>query len=255
MFTIAGTVLWIILDLGMFLMTTPPAFPPWLWYGFLIAGLIVGIVALIGELRDRKADAAEMAGLKAGQNALAGAALKNLEAGSNLALLVEKLEGLTDTHGKPLAITIEMANEKIERLAAKVYRHDAIFWGVLDPNDKRALTTTLIGLGPHSVTVVPDANMDCCELARDIKGCFKEARWTLAPVQLTGTYWSAGASGLSAIFKFGREALQQPIVSALSLAAHGQCMGIGSGPPSPSEGEKSDVTVIVGPKRIHYDDD
>ena len=167
----------------------------------------------------------------------------------------EQLRAITDTTGAPVARTIEVADREIERLAAKVYRHEAIFWGVLDPEDKRVLTTTLIGLGSHSVTVVADANMDCRELARDFKKCFRDAGWSVAPVQLTGSYWSAGASGLSALFKSGRETLQRPIVSALSAAAHGQCTGMGGGPAPTSSDDRSDVTIIVGPKRMHYDDE
>jgi hypothetical protein len=99
MFSVAGLVGWIILDLGMFLVTTPPTLSPWLWYGFLVMGLVVGVLALIGEVRDRKADAKRDADLKAGQeqhsrehDILAGAAVKGLETGANLALLVHKLE-------------------------------------------------------------------------------------------------------------------------------------------------------------------
>jgi hypothetical protein len=120
MFTIAGLVGWIILDLGMFLVTTPPALSPWLWYGFLVVGLIVGVLALIGEIRDRNANAREMAELKAGQDALAGAALKTLETSSNMALLVQRLEGLTNTHGAPIVTTIEMATSKIEGLEQQI---------------------------------------------------------------------------------------------------------------------------------------
>ena len=255
MFTIAGLVGWIILDLGMFLVTTPPTLPPWLWYGFLGLGLIVGVLALIGEIRDRKADARRDAELKAGQaqhsrehDILAGA---DLNLGANLALLVQKLEGVTNTHGAPIVKTIEMATEKIERLEAKVSRHDAIFWGALDRDDKEHLTAVLSRLGPHSVRIVADANTDCVELARDLKACFKEAAWPIDGVPLTGTYQAAGASGLSVVFRYGSEAIQRPLVEALSAVAHGQCSGLGNGP---SDTPNPDVSITIGPKRLHYDD-
>jgi hypothetical protein len=173
-----------------------------------------------------------------------------LEALGTLAIF-ERLRDVTQTTGQPIARTYEIATEKIERLEAKVSRHDAIFWGALDRDDRAHLTAVLSRLGPHTVRIVADTNTDCQELAHDLKTCFKEAAWPIVNVPLTGTYQSAGASGLSVVFKYGCEGIQQPLVEALSMAVHGQCSGLGSGP---SDTPSPDVSITIGPKRLHYDD-
>lgn len=263
MLTAIVPALWILFDVLICLRTgyMTGAFPRWEWWTWLISGLALAALSIFAQWREGKKHDAKMAELKAGQqrqfeeNEIFAAAHLKLDTNiGKLGFAVASLQGVTNTSGAPVVTTIEMATQKIERLEAKVFRHDAIFWGVLDPDDKRTLTTTLVGLGPHSVTVVAHANMDCCELARDIKNCFRDAGWSIAPVQLTGSYLTAGASGLKVIFKSGREALQEPIVSALCAAAHGQCQGIGGGPPPSASDDRSDVTIIVGPKRIHYED-
>lgn len=126
MFAIVATILWIVLDVSMFLLTTP-VLPTWEWWGFLGAGFVLGVAALIGEISDRKEHKKEIAEILKGQaqhseehEILAGAAIKTLETSSNIALLVQKLEGLTNTHGAPVVTTIEMATTKIEAMQQEI---------------------------------------------------------------------------------------------------------------------------------------
>jgi hypothetical protein len=227
------------------------------------SGAIFAVVALIFEhfdirQKDREAAAVRETHLKEMgeiKERLAAASAKSDAKLDIVTILgVERVRGLQDvtqTTGEPISKTIESATQKIERLEAKVSRHDAIFWGALDRDDREHLTAVLSRLGPHSVQIVADTNTDCVELARDLKACFKEAAWSISSVPLTGTYQAASASGLSVVFKYGCEGIQRSLVEALSMAVHGQCSGLGSGPsgtPSP------DVSITIGPKRLHYDD-
>jgi hypothetical protein len=241
---------WIIFDIVVSVVTYP-LLPLGKWRVLVGSGAILVIATIIARILEFRGDQQVERRHTEEHELLASAAIKTLEMGSNFPLLVQRLENLTNTQGKPLVTTIEVANRKIERLESKVSRHDAIFWGALDRDDREHLTAVLSRLGPHSVRIVADANTDCVELARDLKACFKEAAWPIDGVPLTGTYQAAGASGLSVVFKYGCEEIQRPLVEALSAVAHGQCSGLGT---SPSDTPKPDVSIIIGPKRLHYDD-
>jgi hypothetical protein len=99
---------WILFDVLICLRTgymTGP-FPRWEWWVWLISGLALAALSIFSQWREGKKHERQMAELKEGQaqhtkehDILAGAALKTLDRGSNLALLVQKLEDLTNTHG------------------------------------------------------------------------------------------------------------------------------------------------------------
>jgi hypothetical protein len=120
---------WILFDVLICLRTgymTKP-FPPWEWWTWLISGLLLAGLSIYGQWRESKKHEREMAGLKAGQtqhsqehDVLASAALKTLDTGSNIALLVQRLENLTNTRGAPIVTTIEMATSKIEGLEQQI---------------------------------------------------------------------------------------------------------------------------------------
>jgi hypothetical protein len=72
-------------------------------------------------------------------------------------------------------------------LESEVDRYKQIFWRPLDADEKRQLTSTLVGLGRHSVAITANVNTDCTELARDLRECFEQAGWEIAKVPLTGS--------------------------------------------------------------------
>jgi hypothetical protein len=258
MFTILGLVGWIVLDVAMFLVTTPPRLSPWVWYGFLGVGLIVGVLALIGEIRDRGADAKRDADLKAGQeqhsrehDILAAAAIKTLEIGPNFALLVQKLEGFTNTHGAPIGETIAVANTTIETLQAEISDLKSMFWRRLTDVEKAGLRKRVAAIGSYKFRIRSAHPADCNELASDLAKVLDSAEWQRAEMPTHLEQFDldnrdlADTSGIRIVGKYPAD--DEPgakLLDALKPLIKG---GLGFGAPLYS-GDPADVVIFVGPK-------
>jgi hypothetical protein len=241
MLTAAATIFWIALDVFVSVVTAP-MMPSWAWWTILLGGVGLGALALVGDLCDRRSHAKEVAKLTEGQ-AEHSREHEILAQGS-----LRMLAAVTQTTGQPIDAVIEAANAKIARLEDKVSRQESIFWSPLTLDQRRRLTSQLIIAGKHSVRVTSHENTDCVEFARDLKDCFADAGWTVAPFPLTGTWLSAGASGLGVHFKTGAENFNQRHVFDEIVAAAGAAYGLTTDNP-----DQPDVSILVGTKRLRFD--
>jgi hypothetical protein len=142
--------------------------------------------------------------------------------------------------------------DRIKRMEVAIDKYRSILWQPLGEAEKKALSTTLAALGKHSVQITAHENTDCAELASDIRDCFELAGWSVRKIPLTGTYASVGASGFCQTTKNGADALHRPVQDALLGAVRGPIVGLQGGPPS--KPDMPDVSIVIGPKRIRYED-
>jgi len=239
---IAGAAGWIIFDVAVSILTYP-LMSPATWWAFVISGAVLVIVTVVAQVLEYIEFQKDSAKHSMEHEALARGSIA----------VWEKLESITQTSGQPAIKTIEVAVQKIARLEDKVARHDAISWGAVNDEDKQRLIATLVGFGKHSVAITAHENSDCVELAHDLKDCFRRAGWEVSRIPITGTWASAGASGFSLATTASLDMLHRPLLEALLGAARGPISGIAGGPP-PIE-PQPDFYILVGPKRVHYDDD
>ena len=238
MFAIVATVLWIILDVAMFLLTTP-MLPTWQWWGFLCAGFVLGVAALIGEIVDRKEHKKEITDLKTGQ--AQHSYEHDVLAGANIQIL-ERLQSATNTTGAPIVTTIEIATEKIQSLQTEVANLSAMFWRSPNEIEAKQLEEALSEIGRHSVKFSTHENTDCSRFARNLMAIFTLADWRVSGLH-TGIDDRLGATG---ILVRGKETLDlaSKIADAIRTATNANCAALVTlGPEEPW-----DVAITIAPK-------
>jgi hypothetical protein len=168
----------------------------------------------------------------------------------------QELRGVTNTTDQSVVTTIEVATTKIAQLEGKLSRIEERSWVPLGSEEKAHLRSRLERHSGHRVQVVAHENPDCVELAHDIKECFRDARWHVRQVPITGSWSASGAHGLQVNGITETEALCREVQDALMDTMRGVTVGklIDGRPPAPSEPDLPEVFIVVGTKKVLADD-
>lgn len=145
----------------------------------------------------------------------------------------------------------------VSEVESKLARYDQMFWKPLEPADKERLVASLVGLGVGrvgklSALITANENTDCRELAIDLRDCFEKAGWAVAKIPLSGTWGSAGVSGFLLRQMKLPGAFNRIVFEAVQTAVRGPIQGLTLEPEVINE-PRYNVSILIGPKRIHYD--
>jgi hypothetical protein len=121
-----------------------------------------------------------------------------------------------------------------------------MFWQTLTHVQKKQISESLqVVRDGHNVSFGSHENVDCQQLAVDLKECFKNAGWRVQDkLQLTGRWDTLGATGITL---FGKE---EKLLNAVSQAiSENTQLPIRMQNDLPSE-SAIDISVLVGTKQL-----
>lgn len=254
MVTIFASVLWILFDVAAWLLTTP-MMPPGEWRAICLLGGAVAMLALIGAFYDRaaaqraeKQHTDEMRGLRE-QLIMQGGFQQGAVAvmGQSLMRLEGRVEAVPETNviSQEFKAELESYRNKIKELQEANSQFTKLLWVPLTMTQNMQLRSDLLLLGTkYSIRISHHENTDCGVVARDIRAVFRESGWTISPLPATGTWETAGASGILAMSKHGNpigHTVKNLLVKTLGTGALST--------ETLSTNDPCDVLVIIGPKQ------
>jgi hypothetical protein len=260
MLAIIATVGWILFDVYFCLRTAPDSMSVPMWWTLLIGGVGLGVVALIGEIWDRKSHNDEvrdlnskLIDLKQGQTGHTDEIATVAKGSIAILAKLDHLAGITQTSGQSVSTTIDVAAIRLTLLESKLARIEERDWIPMDTDSKSVLASKLGVFHGHIVQVVSHENPDCQGLAEDFKDCFRKAEWHVRDVPLTGSWAASGASGIQVSGWTPTETLCRATADALHdvTRARSGVSTVIDGRPMPDEAGMPEVIVVVGTKKVH----
>lgn len=254
MVTIFASVVWILFDVAAWLLTAP-MMPLGEWRAICLTGGALAVLALIGAFHDRvtaqraeKKHADEMRGLR--EQLLAQDGFQR-GAVAFMGQSLMRLEGRADAAPQANVISqefkaeLESYRDKIRDLQEANSQFTKLLWVPLTMTQKMQLRSDLLLLGArYSIRISHHENTDCGVVARDIREVFRESGCAISPLPVSGTWETAGASGILAMSKHGNpigHAVKNLLVKTLKTGAMSS--------ETLSNNDPCDVLVIVGPKQ------
>jgi hypothetical protein len=247
MLAILAAVAWIVLDVIMTLITSPPI-PPWQW-NFIVygGGLVVlftiaaGLYNFFQERKEKKNSAVQMTGLREQLIKQEGMIMGM---GISVNRTHERLVKETETKPDP-SEALRSAISELSESQKQLSGYEAILWRPPTYEERKDIVERLMQIGRHSVYIAHTGQQDCYEFAAELAGMFQEARWSVWPIRPEADPKAHGTRSIEFVGKDENRLLIRSVSDALlGLTKQSGCMT------SALYAGATDVMIKIGPRKM-----
>lgn len=234
---IGATAGWIAFDVVVSVVTYP-LMPRCEWWALVGSGAVLVLLTIASEIMNYVEHQRDEARHTSEHVAIASGTLG----------VFDRLRELTQMTGQPDDRVIETATSKILSLEMQVNDLTTMFWRRLNERDIEMLRVLLGNFHHKTVRIVPEAQMDCRELAGDLNRAFTAAGWVRDDIGLNDTVREiiVTKAGMHILGKYqDPDQVGSKVLDILRAFAVG---GIGYLAALPKD-DPADVVILIGPKR------